>query len=69
MELVSRSKECQFERKGRSMVGARSGFEGSCVSEADWNRTDRESPEVFHVVVSAEWGDVKEQVPVSLRAC
>ena len=28
-----------------------------------------DKPEGFNVVVSAECGDVKEQVPVSLRVC
>ena len=45
------------------------GFSGCCGSGADWNLTEQGSPEVFNVVVNAEWGDVKEQVLVSLSAC
>ena len=44
------------------MVCVMSGFPGCYVGGADWNRTERGSPEMFYVVVSAEWGDAKEQV-------
>ena len=48
----------------------KAGVLGGCyVSGADWNLTERGSPEVFNVVVRAEWDTVKEQVLMSLNAC